>query len=278
MTEAAAWAALGLVAGTWGAIIGAGGGFLIVPVLLLGFGLSVPAAAGHSLCAVCAGGAVATWLHHRRRDLDWSTALRLSAAAVPGAVAGALLARVVPQRAFSLGFGALLAVIGLAIARRPDSPFVSPRDRAAVYEAYLRLEVTVRRLTDAAGHRWAYFVDFRRGLPLAFAAGLVSSLAGIGGGVLLVPALVLWLRIPHPVAVGIASALLAVSSLAGAAAAVAHGAVRAAPVLALVAGSVAGARAGTLLGRRMPGFMVVRLLSGALVLLGARLLVAGVWR
>src|SRR5688572_1411139 len=108
MTGAAGYAALGLFAGAYGALIGAGGGFLIVPVLLLGFGLPVQAAAGLSLCAVCAGGTAATLAHHRRCDLDWATAWRLAGAAIPGAVLGALLTRHIPTAVFTIGFGLLL--------------------------------------------------------------------------------------------------------------------------------------------------------------------------
>lgn len=274
MLGAVSHAALGLVAGTYGALIGAGGGFLIVPALLLGFGLPVHAAAGMSLCAVCAGGAAATLAHHRRRDLDWTTAWRLAAAAIPGAVLGSMLAQSIPPPAFTLGFGLLLVVIGVAVAHRPDSPFVPSGERAAMYEAFMRLEVEVRRLTDADGRTFAYWVDLRRGLPLAFAAGMISSLAGIGGGVLLVPALIVWMRIPPPVAVGISSALLALSSFAGATAAALHGAIAWLPAVALSLGAIAGARLGVRIESRLSGRWIVRLLSIALVLLGLRMILA----
>ncbi len=272
MQEATAYTALGLVAGAYGAIVGSGGGFVIMPALLLWGGLPVAQSVGTSLCAVFAGGVAATWQHARRRDLDWATSLRLATTAVPGAVLGSLLASRVPHGPFSVAFGALLMLIGVAIARRPANPFVSLRERSQAYGAYLRRELTVRRIEDIAGHRWSYYVDLRRGLPLAFAAGCLSALAGIGGGVLLVPALILAMRLPHVVAVGISSALLAITALSGAAAAAAHGAVRWGPAFALAVGSVAGSIAGVALDRRISSGAVARLLAAGLVVIGLRLL------
>ncbi|WP_171064096.1 sulfite exporter TauE/SafE family protein [Actinomadura soli] len=87
--------AVGLVTG----LVGAGGGFLVVPALVLLGGLSMPTAVGTSLLVIAmkSGAGLAGYLH--AVELDWPLTLSVTGAAVLGGVAGSQLAgRVAPQR------------------------------------------------------------------------------------------------------------------------------------------------------------------------------------
>lgn len=268
-----AFAVLGLVTGVYGSLIGAGGGFLIVPALLLGFGFDAAGAVSASLCAVFCNATSATAGYARARRLDLRTGRRLAAGAVAGALLGAALGGALRTEVFTGVFGALLVVIGAAIAARPEHPFMSLKARSRAYEAFMRLELKARRLTDAAGTRFQYYVDLRKGLAVSFGAGVISSLFGVGGGILIVPALYLWLNFPLPIAVSTSTLILAISSLAGALVYAAQGTVAWGAAAALSAGAIAGAQVGVALARRLPTSWCARLLSLALLGIGVRMIV-----
>ena len=114
--EVALQVGLGLLVGAFGTLIGAGGGFLLVPLLVLVYRLPPADAVGTSLALVflnALSGTVA-YLHQRRVDLwlGW----RFAAATVPGAVGGAFLTRALTSARFSLAFGlTLLVIAGLLV-------------------------------------------------------------------------------------------------------------------------------------------------------------------
>ena len=82
-----------LVAGSYGSLVGAGGGFLIVPLLLFLFPTESPAAiAATSLLAVLFSGLSATGAYARLKRIDYRMGLSLAVLTVPGAIAGVYLA------------------------------------------------------------------------------------------------------------------------------------------------------------------------------------------
>src|SRR3954451_24825040 len=92
---------LGFVVGAFGTLIGAGGGFILVPVLLLLYPTAKPSViTGISLAVVffnAASGSVAYW---RARRIDVRTALIFATATIPGAILGALVVEYVPRGLF----------------------------------------------------------------------------------------------------------------------------------------------------------------------------------
>lgn len=274
MTGTLAFAGLGLFAGAYGTMIGAGGGFLIVPALLLGFGFPVPLAVGTSLCAVFANALSGTIRYARQGRVDWKTGLLFSITLIPAALAGAMVTPHLPHRFFSGLFGLLVGALGAYLINRPERPFQSVPEKARTFESYMRLEVGVRRFTDSEGHRYAYYVDARRGLALSAGVGFLSSLLGIGGGILHVPALVSWLRFPAHVAVATSHFMLAISAFAGAAAFAAGGHVAWSAALPLALAAAVGAQAGAFFSGKLSERRIIRFLAAALVLLGIRLLYA----
>ncbi|ACY97603.1 MULTISPECIES: sulfite exporter TauE/SafE family protein [Thermomonospora] len=104
-------AAVGLVTG----LVGAGGGFLVVPALALLGGLPMPAAVGTSLLVIAlkSGAALAGYLHST--TVDWPLALAVTALAVAGSLAGAKIARAVPPGALRKGFGWFVVVMGVGV-------------------------------------------------------------------------------------------------------------------------------------------------------------------
>jgi uncharacterized protein len=104
-------AAVGLVTG----LVGAGGGFLVVPALVLLGGLSMPVAVGTSLLVIAlkSGAAVAGHLHSV--SIDWTLTLAVTALAVVGSLLGARITRNVPPGALRKGFGWFVVVMGVGV-------------------------------------------------------------------------------------------------------------------------------------------------------------------
>jgi uncharacterized membrane protein YfcA len=91
-------------------MVGLGGGFIIVPVLRLFFGLSPAAAAGTSLALVIAnsGSGATTYLLQRRVHIR--TGLFLAAGGLPGSIAGAIAVKNLPGHIFDWLFAAFLLI------------------------------------------------------------------------------------------------------------------------------------------------------------------------
>ncbi len=261
----------GLLVGCYGSLVGAGGGFLMVPAFLLLFRFPTPLAVGTSLAVVFANAAAGSFFYLRQRRIDIRSGLQFAAATVPGAIGGVYLLRLLSARAFELIFGVLLAGLGLFMAlgpRRRDEAGPSPW----VLDAGGPRGAVLRDLVDRKGSRYTYRFIWWRGIALSLVVGAMSSLLGIGGGPLHVPGMVFLLGFPVHVAIATSHFVLAFSSLVGSLLYLFQGHVHLRTALVMGAGAVVGARAGTGLAGRLRGSPILRVLSVALLLIGIRLI------
>ena len=104
---------LGLVIGVLSGLTGVGGGILLVPALVLGFGVGQRVAQGTSLIAILPASALGAVLHAWQGDFDTGAVTRMVVGAVPASLVGALIALLLPQRALAGLFGLLL--VGFAV-------------------------------------------------------------------------------------------------------------------------------------------------------------------
>lgn len=102
---------VGLVTG----LVGAGGGFLVVPALALLGGLPMPIAVGTSLLVISMKSFAGLAGYMTSVSLDWPLVLAVTAAALVGALIGARLTSVVPEQALRKGFGVFVLVMGVFI-------------------------------------------------------------------------------------------------------------------------------------------------------------------
>jgi len=260
---------IGIFVGTYGTLIGAGGGFILVPLLLLMFPHESPAlVTATSLAVVFVNSVSGSIAYARARRIGWKTGLLFALATIPGALAGSYLVKYIPRDMFGIGFGCLLLLLALYLLVAGDRKIAS-RPAADAGTA-----PPIEVVTDATGavHPLTYNLPF--GLGLSLLIGLFSSVAGIGGGVIHVPVMTSLLGFPVHIATATSQFILIFTSLAGVVMHIVDGTFTTElPRLAvLAAGVVVGAQLGARLARRLAGPWIVRALALALLLAGGRLL------
>lgn len=184
---------LGLFAGTFGAVLGLGGGVIIVPVLTLLFGLPIEKAVGTSLVSVIAtsSGAAAVFVQQKLADIRLGMSLELGTTL--GAVTGAFAVAWMGRDALALLFGLFLIYGGVSMLRKPEQTTeVSPT--VGSYE--------VRRMP--------------LGMAVSYLAGGVSGMLGIGGGPIKVPLMYLAMGVPLRVATATSNFMIGVTAAASA--------------------------------------------------------------
>jgi uncharacterized membrane protein YfcA len=114
----------GLVVGAVTGLVGAGGGFLVVPALVLLGGLPMPIAIGTSLLVIAmkSFAGFAGFLGHT--PVDWTLGIAVSAAAIVGSVTGSLIATRVPARALRAGFGWFVVAMAFFILAQELPPLL----------------------------------------------------------------------------------------------------------------------------------------------------------
>src|SRR5438270_9487868 len=161
---------VGLLASILGSMVGLGGGFIIVPVLRIFYGLSPPLAAGTSLALVIANSASASTSYLLQRRVHLRTGWLVAAGGIPGGILGAIAVKHASPRLFDWLFAAFLLVVSADI--------VINRERRLAHRT-------------AAGQDNATAT-----LLTGFVVGFVSSLFGVGGGVILIPSLLYFSALP----------------------------------------------------------------------------------
>ncbi|GAB3732612.1 sulfite exporter TauE/SafE family protein [Nocardiopsis nanhaiensis] len=105
----------GLVVGTVTGLVGAGGGFLVVPALVLLGGLPMPLAVGTSLLVIAMKSFAGFTGYLTTVSPDWALVAAVTAVAVAGSLVGALASSRVPEAALRKGFGVLVLIMGVFV-------------------------------------------------------------------------------------------------------------------------------------------------------------------
>jgi uncharacterized protein len=264
--------AMGIAVGFISGMFGVGGGFLMTPLLIF-IGISpavaVASVASHIAASSCSG-VIAYW---RRRALDFALALMLLGGGLIGTMVGVWLFSVLRSLGqldlmIGLSYVTLLGVVG---------GLMIIESARAIARARNGRPAEIRR---PGSHTWIHGLPFKvrfkqskiyvSAIPLwviGFTVGFIGAIMGIGGGFLLVPALIYIMRVPTAVVVGTSMILTLVTM---GAATIMHAAtnhlVDVVLALILMVGGVIGAQFGARAGQRIRGEQL-RLLLGILVLL-----------
>jgi uncharacterized membrane protein YfcA len=264
---------LGFAVGAYGTIVGAGGGFVLVPVLLLIYPNEDPVQiTAISLSVVFFNALSGSAAYARLKRIDYVTGAIFAVATIPGAIAGAYLVASVPRDAFDVMFGLLLACLALYM--------LWGTNRGEGIRAPMRGRfVVTRRMPAGEGETFRYAYNWVVGAGYSTLVGLVSSLLGIGGGVIHVPIMITLLHFPAHVAVATSHFVLVFMTGAGSGVHLANGDLAGENLVRAVlisAGAIPGAQVGARIAQKFHGAVIARLLVVALVGLSARLLYAGI--
>jgi S1-C subfamily serine protease/uncharacterized membrane protein YfcA len=229
-------------------MLGLGGGFFYVPILLM-FGVSFHVSSATSLFLIAAAHLSALVVFLRSRLIDYQLTLVLEPVTCLGAFLGGLSSDLFGEGSLSLMFAGILMLSGYLMYRQPEKKAAAP-------------------LVLASGWRWhrvfgshQYVIDLTIGLPVAFLIGYFGGMLGFAGGVLKIPMMVLLFGVPIKVAIATSSLMVAVTSSTGC---IAHGFLgHFDPLLAIVlaVATVTGAQIGARLTIRADQHMLKRMFS-----------------
>ncbi len=260
---------LGALIGAFGSAVGAGGGFLVVPLLMYLYpddsievvnAIAIAIVFLRSLSAAAAFG--------RQKRIDYRSGWLFAAATAPFAALGSYAIQFVDASHFRLLLG--LALLGLA-AQTFFAKLSKPRRKETRY-ANIR-----RELIDAEGTRYRYAYRLDAAVASSAVIGFAANFFAVGGGVLRMPALVQWLRFPAHIAVATTQFALVFSSFAGVAVHLSSGALvpHLTQTVYLALGAVAGAQFGAWFAKKSKEVVLMRLLVAALVIIGVQLIMGG---
>ena len=254
---------LGFVVGAFGSLIGAGGGFILVPVLLLLYPNEAPATiTSISLIVVFFNALSGSLVYARAKKIDYKTGVTFAIAAIPGSILGAITTATIRRQKFDLLFGALLSILSVLL-------LVRPRRKSGGDETQ-RSGTEISRLSS---------LKLSLGAVLSTGLGFLSSFLGIGAGFIYVPAFIYILDFPVHAATATSLFTLAIMSFTAAATHLFAGPLHHGMNLALVLtpGVVLGAQLGARLSRRIHADWILRGLALTLGLVGLRFVIVA-WR
>lgn len=246
---------LGVFAGCLGAIIGIGGGIVIVPILVLGFGIDIRIAVATSLVAVVATSTAAGSAYVGSGLSNMRLGMTLEIATTLGGITGGLIAVLIAPSALSAIFAVMMVVTAVLTMRQvEDAHHVEQVDQAAEQATGWEEPGTLRGAYYDAGRAALVHYQAQRlgiGSSVSFLAGTVSGLLGVGGGFLKVPAMTLGMRVPIKVAAATSNFMIGVTAIASLFVYFARGYVHPLTAAPVALGVVGGAMVGTMLASKV---------------------------
>ena len=258
----------GIVAGALGALLGLGGGIFLVPFLNLGFNFPITTAAAISLTTVIATSSSVSAGRAGKQLINMRLGMLLEVVTAAGSLLGGVTAQLLAQSTVQRLFGVtamLVAVIMLTRIKRRNvilDPAVDPGVLGGAYyeeESRAVVKYRVRRLPLA--------------IVASFVAGNVSSLLGIGGGIIKVPVLNAWCGVPLRAAAATSAFMIGVTATAGAI--IYYGKGQIVPVLAAAAvlGVQVGSWGGMRVGERASAMWLKVLMAALLIVVSGLMFV-----
>jgi uncharacterized membrane protein YfcA len=277
LDSASALLLTGILVGIIGTLIGAGGGFILVPILLFTHPEFSPEILTAISMAIVALNAISgTYAYAREKRIDYKAGIQFSWATIPGSILGTLVTRQISLFVFNLIFGIILVALGIYLFfRKTDT--VQVIQQAAGGKGWRH-----HQLTDRSGHHYEYAYNQHIGIAISLLVGFISPILGIGGGIIHVPVIVHWLQFPVHVATATSHFILAIMAsitvlvhlVSGnySDPAIQH------MILFLGIGVIPGAQIGALLSHRIRARVIIQVLAITLSLVGIRIILQSVLR
>ncbi|MCL4441475.1 MAG: sulfite exporter TauE/SafE family protein [Firmicutes bacterium] len=245
----------GLISGTFGALLGLGGGAIVIPVLTILFHLPIHTAIGISLVGVIATSTGAAIVYVREGKANIRLGMTLELGTTVGAVLGAVIAGLISAKVLYILFAAMLAYNTYSMYGRNEK---AEAEVAAGSQIFLPGN-------DNPGIHSYKVKNIPLGLFFSTLAGIMSGLLGVGGGLIKIPVMYLFMGIPLKVAAATSNFMIGVTATASASIYYLSGKIDVATAVPVALGVFAGAFIGT----RMNTRISTRLLKKIFVLVFA---------
>jgi uncharacterized protein len=263
----------GFLIGIFGTLIGAGGGFILVPILILSYPELSPETITAISIVIAAANAISGSIAYARSGrIDFKAGILFALFTIPGSILGVLTTQFIPRNIFNILFGLLLVALSIYLLFNHNKPIVP----AAVDVNKKRWKH--RTLTDHTGTTYAYTYNQTRGIIISILVGYISPVLGIGGGIIHVPALVQWLQFPVFVATATSHFILAIMATVSVIVHTIRGSYSDPKILhmviGLIIGVIPGAQIGAWLSHKLKSNTIIRVLAVCLGLVGIRILLS----
>lgn len=261
----------GSAAGLIGSLFGLGGGILLVPLLVLVLHIPIHNAIAASLIGVIATSSATASRNVRHGIANLRLGSALEVTTVAGAIAGGAIAGYLPAKALMVMFASAMILFAIPMARSREVVAMTREEATAGTGFAARLGGSY--FDPAEGREVHYAI---RRLPLAMAvsgaAGMLSGLLGVGGGIMKVPTLTLYCGMPVKAAAATSTFMIGVTAMASAFVYYGRGDVLPLVSAAAAVAIVAGSRAGLAVAARINARALRKWFALLMVVVGAQML------
>ena len=249
---------VGIGVGTFGTLIGIGGGLIMIPLFTFALTPSIfhsaPEIVGTSLFGVFLNALSGTYAYVKQHRVYFKAAIPFAIATLPGAILGSLVSDYFTGPTFSLSYGIFILIISAIM-------YWNSSNKKAIATNFDETLFIARK---------------KLGIILSMFVGFISSIFGIGGGIIHVPVMIYALAFPPHMATATSHFVLAVSSFMGVTSHIFLSHIVWIPALTVGFGAVIGAQIGARLSKKTKPRSIILLLCISLFLLGIRMIVESI--
>ncbi|WP_053218755.1 sulfite exporter TauE/SafE family protein [Virgibacillus senegalensis] len=264
---------IGFLTAFVGSIAGLGGGIILVPSMLLlsqlldSFSWAVPQnIVGISLVVMVFTGLSSSIAYMSKGRVDYGSGWIFLAGAIPGGILGSWLNQFISEDVFSFYLGLLMLLLSAMFFIKKKEPVITqPVHSKGVYRSVV-----------INGERFTYTYPLVAAVSIAFAVGVLSGMFGIGGGSLIVPAMILLFGFPPHIATATSMFMILFLSLISSSTHIILGHVPWQYVWLFIPGAWIGGTFGAKVNQLLKGKTVEWILRILLVVIGLRLILQGI--
>jgi uncharacterized protein len=263
---------IGFFIGTLGTLIGAGGGFLLVPILIIMYPHFTPETiTAISMVVVACNAISGSIAYMASRRVDYKAGIIFAICTIPGSILGVLTTAIIPRGIFDIIFGIIMLALAVFLFFKGGEK-ESVKKPVAAHKGWIQ-----QHLTDKWGEHYDYAYNLRLGMLLSVFVGYFSPLLGIGGGIIHVPAMAEWLLFPVHIATATSHFILAIMSTVSVIVHYFQGnyndPVVVKMVIGIVIGVSPGAQLGAFLSRKINGKYIIKALAVSIGIVGIKILI-----
>ena len=274
---------LGIGAGTYGVLMGSGGGFIVAPLLIILFNLDHNIAVGTSMVTVFLASISGSVAYLKLKRVDIRSSLLFSLAAVPGTFLGVQGLKLVEAETFQIVLGTILILLGLFVIFRPNSPEIekigplknSTNKARGSQNTSKKFGTTTRVISTVDKGTFEYTFNEPLGISANGLFGFMSGFFGMGGGPIRTPTLIYIFKFPTYIATATSVFTQGIYTFAGSIMHLLDGNVDTNKALLVGLGIIIGAQIAVKLSQIIQAQSIMRLLSISFLIIGFQLIRLG---